>query len=105
MFKESFSLREVIEESSRYPVLIYKHSSTCGKSVQAQREVTSYLVAYSEDAYRVVVQTDRQISDEVAQKLGIKHETPQLIVLRADKPPFVLNHNNITRSNIETVLQ
>ena len=105
MFKKITSLGEAIEESSHYPVLLYKHSSTCPRSARAQREVESYLSAYSEDAYSVVVQDERSLSNEIAEKLNIKHETPQLIVLRADKPPFVLNHENITRPNIETVLQ
>ena len=104
MFKQIPSLKEIIEESARYPVLLYKHSSTCGKSVQAQKEVESYLAEFSEDAYRLVVQDERPLSNEIVEKLNIKHETPQLIILSESKSLFVLNHDNITKSSIEKLL-
>ncbi|MBI2044771.1 bacillithiol system redox-active protein YtxJ [Candidatus Pacearchaeota archaeon] len=104
MFKEIPSLKEVLEESKGYPVLIYKHSATCGKSASAQREVESYMGHFGEDVYRLVVQTERPLSDEIAETLNVKHETPQLIGVSNSRLLFVLNHDGINKADIERII-
>ena len=105
MFKPITSFDELVKESEGQPVLVYKHSATCGKSTRAQKQVESYLINYSKDAYRLVVHDERPLSNEIAEVLQIKHETPQLIALSKGKPLFVLNHDNVTLSNLEELLR
>ena len=33
------------------------------------------------DVYRIVAQTDRELSNEIADKLRLKHKFPQIIIL------------------------
>jgi bacillithiol system protein YtxJ len=74
----------LVEESRARPVVIFKFSRTCGTSSYAADQLHEYLQGTPADArYAVVtVQTHRAVSNEVAARLGVRHETPQLIVLR-----------------------
>jgi bacillithiol system protein YtxJ len=95
-----------IAESGTRPVLLFKHSRYCGVSAEALDELQSHIDSASADvAYRMVtVQTHRPISDAVAQRLGIRHETPQAILLRDGKIVWNASHFRITANQLDQVL-
>ncbi|HKX33583.1 MAG TPA: bacillithiol system redox-active protein YtxJ [Blastocatellia bacterium] len=78
------TLQEVLKSSERQPVLFFKHSDTCGISEQAFREFQRYLQS-PESAeignYVIVVQRAREVSNQLAQLVGIEHESPQAIIV------------------------
>ena len=79
------------------PVVIYKHSTQCGMCDAAIGEVQSFEKKDPAVAtfYYLDLLAHREVSDAVARKLGIRHESPQAIVLRDGKPVAVLNHRAI----------
>jgi bacillithiol system protein YtxJ len=87
-----------IEESRRRPVLLFKHSRNCGVSCEALDELRAHVEkAAGTAAYKVVtVQSHRTVSDHVAARLGIRHETPQAILLRDGRPVWSASHFRIT---------
>ena len=95
-----------IAESRQRPVLVFKHSRYCGVSAEALDELQSHIASTPADvAYRVVtVQTHRPVSDAVAQRLGLRHETPQAILLRDGKIVWNASHFRITASQLDQVL-
>ena len=100
-------LEAAIVESRERPVLLFKHSRTCGISCEALDELRSHVE--SEEAARVAyklitVQSHRQVSDAVAQRLGIRHETPQAILLRDGRPVWNASHFRITARELARVL-
>ncbi len=48
----------------------------------------------------LVVQEDRELSNEIARRFSIRHESPQAIVLKNGAPVAVLNHEEIQASAI-----
>ena len=72
-----------VEESRRRPVLLFKHSRNCGVSCEALDELQAHVERTDGAAvYKVVtVQSHRTVSDHMAARLGIRHETPQAILL------------------------
>ena len=92
------ALEAAIEESRQRPVLLFKHSRTCGISCEAFDELHLHLgQAPVEAAYKVItVQSHRDLSDEAATRLGVRHETPQAILLRHGKPVWKASHFKIT---------
>lgn len=102
-FKNISDLDNVLEEGKNGTVLILKHSATCGISAFAHEQVAEYLKGGGRDAYLVVVQAQRDISDALAQKLKVRHESPQLLVLNPGGVS-VLNHYDITQENIKSLL-
>lgn len=100
------SLDAAIAESSERPVLLFKHSRFCGVSCEALDELHSHIEgAPVEVAYRVItVQTHRPLSDAVAQRLGLRHETPQAILLRDGKVVWNASHFRITATQLDQAL-
>lgn len=99
-------IETAIAESKRRPVLLFKHSRYCGVSAEALDELQSHIDSAPVDAaYRMVtVQTHRGVSDAVAQRLGLRHETPQAILLRDGKIVWNASHFRITASQLDQVL-
>lgn len=100
------ALEAAIEESRERPVLLFKHSRTCGVSHGALDELQLHLdQAASPASYKMItVQSHRQVSDEAATRLGVRHETPQAIVLRDGKPVWKASHFRITADALTQAL-
>jgi bacillithiol system protein YtxJ len=100
------SLDEVIAESRERPVLLFKHSRYCGVSCEALDELQSHIESAPDDvAYRVItVQTHRPVSDAVAQRFGLRHETPQAILLRDGQIVWNASHFRITANQLDLAL-
>ena len=100
------SLDAAIAESAERPVLLFKHSRYCGVSCGALDELQSHIDSAPADVvYRVVtVQTHRPVSDAVAQRLGLRHETPQAILLRDGKVVWNASHFRITATQLDQAL-
>jgi bacillithiol system protein YtxJ len=95
---ETADLDAAIEESRLRPVLLFKHSRSCGVSCEALDELQAHVEqAAGSAAYKMVtVQSHRSVSDHVAARLGIRHETPQAILLRDGRPVWSASHFRIT---------
>jgi bacillithiol system protein YtxJ len=96
--QETADFEAAIEESRLRPVLLFKHSRNCGVSCEALDELHAHLERADDTAtYKVVtVQSHRSVSDHVADRLGIRHETPQAILLRDGRPVWSASHFRIT---------
>lgn len=92
------ALEAAIAESAERPVLLFKHSRTCGISCEALDEVRSHLESCTRNvAYKMItVQSHRNVSDDAARRLGIRHETPQAILLRDGRAVWNASHFRVT---------
>src|SRR3954462_6694675 len=92
------ALEQAIIESRDRPVLLFKHSRTCGISCEALDQLHAHVAeAPAGAAYRVItVQSHRAVSDELSARFGIRHETPQAILLRDGRPVWNASHFRIT---------
>lgn len=101
-------LEAALDESRRRPVLIFKHSRTCGISCEALDELHAHVGASAgtDVSYKVItVQSHRHVANEVSARLGIRHETPQAILLRDGRPVWSGSHFRITARQLDAVLQ
>ena len=81
-------LDRALAATDERPLLLFKHSFTCGVSAEALDELIDHLNAdivaagVPDPRYAIVtVQTHRDVSNAVAARLGVRHETPQAIKL------------------------
>jgi bacillithiol system protein YtxJ len=98
------SLDAAIAESRERPVLLFKHSRYCGVSCEALDELQVHIESRENAAvsYKMItVQTHRPVSDAAAQRLGIRHETPQAILLRDGRVVWNASHFRITASELD----
>jgi bacillithiol system protein YtxJ len=81
---------------------LFKHSRTCPVSAAARVEVEDYFAAHPGDALGlVVVQDHRPASNRAAERLGIRHESPQIFLLRDGRLLWNASHGEITREAME----
>ena len=99
-------LEAAISESRERPVLLFKHSKTCGISCEALDELRTHLEQRAPGASytMITVQSHRHVSDEAAARLGVRHETPQAILLRDGKPVWKASHFRITADALTQAL-
>ncbi len=92
-------LDEIDAASQEKPVLIFKHSTRCNISATAlsrlERAWTSADDA-AHTAYHLDLLAHRDISDAIAQRYGVEHESPQTLVIRNGKCVHVATHLGIT---------
>ena len=96
---------EVRSRSEEEPVLLFKHSSACPVSGSAKEEM--HTLAGNEDVpvYKLVVQESRALSDEIADTLDVRHETPQVILLDQKEAVFDTSHFDVTADTIQEAVQ
>lgn len=89
--------QKVLKESKEKPVVLFKHSNTCPVSSKAHDRVKKLerQGAISESMYILIVQNAREISDRVAEDLGVEHESPQVIVIRDKEAAYHESHDDI----------
>jgi bacillithiol system protein YtxJ len=94
-------LNEIITLSETQPVLIFKHSTTCGisrmamKQFESQFDLNDQVVSYYLDLL-----TYRSISNEVAARFGVEHQSPQLLLIQDGKCVFDTSHGAIDVSDL-----
>lgn len=94
------SLDGLFAESHERPVFLFKHSNSCGISADIFEQVAAVIG----DIHIVVVQEDRAISDLIAERLGIRHASPQAFVLWEGRPIYHATHYGIEPREIESKL-
>lgn len=100
------ALDAAIAESRERPVLLFKHSRHCGISCGALDELNAHLEGTGAEAsYNLItVQSHRHVSDEASARLGVRHETPQAILLRDGRPVWNASHFRITADALSRLL-
>src|SRR5712691_9103735 len=96
-------LHRLIEDSQSRPVLLFKHSYTCGTSREAldDRGLEGSALQYA----MVTVQTHRAVSNAVAQQLGVRHETPQALLIRDGRVVWSASHFRVTAAAVENAIR
>jgi bacillithiol system protein YtxJ len=86
------SFEELTDRSKERPVVIFKHSLTCPISSAAYEQMERF----QGEVALVEVQLARALSAEIANRLGIAHESPQVIVLSKGQVTWNGSHFKIT---------
>jgi bacillithiol system protein YtxJ len=85
--------------------VIYKHSSRCGVSLTAVAEVRRFMEAEPTiPVYVVDVIRDGPVSAAVERAFGIRHESPQAILLRGGVPVWNASHRAVTSAALSREL-
>src|SRR5687768_18529492 len=74
----------LLNESSHRPLLLFKHSLSCGTSYEALDELIDHLNDERLPARyaMITVRTQRDLSTGVAKRLGVLNERPQALLIR-----------------------
>ena len=96
-------LDTIVEESKSQPVAIFKHSTRCGIS---RMVLKSFERSYTEDQvsaklYMLDLLNHRDISNEIAERFQVFHESPQLVVISNGEVKNHASHQDISIQMVE----
>lgn len=94
-------LDELMSQSTEQPVILFKHSATCGISARAHREMTKL----EKPIALVTVQKARALSDEISSRFALPHETPQVLIVRDGKLAWSASHFRITADAVNRAVE
>ncbi len=94
-------LDALFEQSNEKPVVLFKHSLTCPISSGVYQEISNA----DADVHLVVVQHSRALSTQIAERTGIRHESPQAIVLKNGKSVYNASHYDVTAADVESSIK
>lgn len=95
-----------IQESQK-PSIIFKHSTRCpiSKMVKGSFVAESILIPEDVDVYHLDLIKHRDISNLIAEKWTIRHESPQVLLIQNNECRFDASHNNIHVADIVTQIK
>lgn len=81
--------------------IIFKHSTSCHISSSVHLQVERFLAECPHRSlHKVHVIEDRPLSNYIAQKTGVRHASPQVIVLRRGSVHWHASHFDITAETL-----
>lgn len=90
------AFEELENRSKDQPVVIFKHSLTCPISAAAYEQMEQF----AGEVALVEVQRAGPLSLEIEGRLGIEHESPQVIVLHNGQVVWNASHFKITADSV-----
>ncbi|GAC1367394.1 MAG: bacillithiol system redox-active protein YtxJ [Hymenobacter sp.] len=99
-------LADLAHTSHQQPVLIFKHSTTCSISAAAKSKIERQwadsglqLPLYYLDLLRF-----RPLSAQIAEQFGIRHESPQLLLIQDGECRYDASHMSIRLSDVKSAV-
>lgn len=91
-------LDEIMELSSSVPCLIFKHSTRCSISSMAKSRLEKSWDFEASDVkpYYLDLIQHRTISNEIADKFEVHHESPQILLIRNGVCTYDASHLDIS---------
>lgn len=82
-------------------VLLYKHSTRCGLSTRAAEEVATFAENFPDARVELVdVVADRAISNAIEARFGVRHESPQILLVVEGSVVDHVSHREVTADTL-----
>jgi len=105
VMQELNSRQECDAAFGRESSIIFKHSTQCPISANARREMESFTSGGEPvPVYMLDVNERRELSDYVAERTGIEHQSPQVVLLRGGDPAWHASRFDITARTLRDQL-
>ncbi len=95
-------LDQILIDSANSPILLFKHSTRCSISTMAKtrlernwNKVGNQIIPYYLDLLNF-----RSISNEIASRFAIEHQSPQVLLLQNGKVIHTASHEAISVDNL-----
>lgn len=98
-------LDEMIAFSGQKPAVIFKHSTRCSVSRFALKQFENEFDLKEEvDAYFLDLLEHRDISNEIASRFDVYHQSPQLLLIKDGKSVYDVSHSDIDAEELKAKL-
>ena len=99
-------LNQIVERSHKVPCLIFKHSTRCSISFMAKHRLEAQwdFDASQIEPYYLDLISYRNISNEIAERFQVHHESPQMLLIKEGECIHDASHLDISVEEIKEVL-
>ena len=97
---EEAQLEQVKEQSTKQPVVIFKHSTRCSISSMAKSRLERETPAPNTLFYYLDLIAHRSLSNKVAELFHVHHESPQILLIKNGECTYDESHNGISMADI-----
>lgn len=98
-------LADIVDNSFRKAQVIYKHSTRCALSSMVKSRLQSGTLPDSIDFFELDLIAHRKISDAIAERFAVWHESPQVIIVVDGDAVFDESHMAIRLDEVLEVAQ
>lgn len=85
------AIDRVVAQSRQGPVILFKHDFACSISAMAYRELSRL----PNDVLLIDVERAKEVASAVAERTGVEHESPQVLILRDGACVWAASHFDI----------
>ena len=93
-------VEEIIQKSFEKPQLIYKHSISCPTSSMAKHRLEKSVAPETIDFYYLDILNHRPISNKIASDFQVRHESPQILLIKDGRSVYNISHHRIQMEDI-----
>ena len=95
-------LDKIVDSSTGKPSIIFKHSTSCPISSIAKLRLDDHWDIKDEvDLYYLDLIKHRNVSNQIAEKFEIVHESPQLLVIKDGRCVYDVSHMDINVQEVK----
>lgn len=95
-------LDEIEALSNEKPVVIFKHSTRCSISRMALKQFENeFDLGGTVDVYFLDLLEHRAISNEIANRFSVYHQSPQLLLIQEGKCVYDVSHSDIDAGELK----
>jgi bacillithiol system protein YtxJ len=95
-------LNEIMTLSNEKPVVIFKHSTRCIVSRTALKQFENEFDLDDQVAvYFLDLLEHRDISNEIASRFGVYHQSPQVLLIKEGKSVYDVSHSDIDAEELK----
>ena len=94
------SFQLAMHKSFERKILIFKHSTRCSISSMALNRIEDNAKREIATCYFLDLLKYRSISNKIEKELGVKHESPQILVIENGACTYHSSHNDISWDRI-----
>jgi bacillithiol system protein YtxJ len=95
-------LNEIMDLSHEQPVAIFKHSTRCSISRMALKQFENeFDFEGSVTPYFLDLLNHRDISNEIATRFDVYHQSPQLLLIKKGKSIYDASHSDIDAAELK----
>lgn len=106
ILEQTGQLQAIAEQSFEKPQVLFKHSTRCGISSMAKHQLEHdwNFDADDFDMYYLDLIAHRDVSNQIADQFGVRHQSPQLIIIHQGKAVYDTSHHAISAARLRAAL-
>lgn len=104
VLRDESEVDEIIARSAEKAQVIFKHSTRCSISAVAKGRLEKATAPPGADFYYLDIIGYRSISNKIAQKFGVHHESPQVLVIKNGVCVYDDSHMGINMNDVSANL-